>query len=132
MVIRVKRLQRIVCPSIDTGAANDFVSIIYTEISCVSGGREGPIIDYNMTLDSRSLKEMLYQVLSDETSQKGMQFQTRPSDVIICSPLKCGMTWMQQITHQLRTGGDMQFDVIDDVVPWIELAYDKQRDLQAE
>ena len=30
------------------------------------------------------------------------------------------------------TGGDMQFDEIDNVVPWIELAYDKQRDLQAE
>ena len=31
-----------VFPRIHTGAANDFVSIIYTEISCVSGGREGP------------------------------------------------------------------------------------------
>jgi hypothetical protein len=39
---------------------------------------------------------------------------------------------MQQIMHQLRSGGDMTFTDIDEVVPWIELAYDVGQDLDAE
>lgn len=41
---------------------------------------------------------------------------------------------MQQIVHQLRTGGDgdMEFDEISCVVPWIELAGDLGQDLDAE
>jgi hypothetical protein len=39
---------------------------------------------------------------------------------------------MQQILHQLRSGGDMSFDEINDVVPFIELAYDTELDLEAE
>lgn len=31
---------------------------------------------------------------------------------------------MQQILHQLRTGGDQDFDSIDQVVPWLELPRD--------
>ena len=34
--------------------------------------------------------------------------------------------------HQLRSGGDMTFEDIDDVVPWIELAYDVGQDLDDE
>lgn len=48
-------------------------------------------------------------------------FQARPTDVLITTAAKAGTTWMQQILHQLRTGGDDQFYSIDDVVPWLEL-----------
>ncbi len=51
-------------------------------------------------------------------------FQARPTDVLITTAAKAGTTWMQQILHQLRTGGDDQFQSIDDVVPWLELPRD--------
>jgi hypothetical protein len=47
-------------------------------------------------------------------------FHVRESDVLITTPPKAGTTWMQQILHQLRTGGDESFSSIDDVVPWLE------------
>jgi len=48
-------------------------------------------------------------------------FKARESDVLITTAPKAGTTWMQQILHQLRTGGDTNFDAIDDVVPWLEI-----------
>lgn len=47
-------------------------------------------------------------------------FVARPSDVLITTAPKAGTTWMQQILHQLRTGGDSDFFSIDEVVPWLE------------
>lgn len=47
-------------------------------------------------------------------------FQARPTDVLITTAPKAGTTWMQQILHQLRTGGDPDFEDIDHVVPWLE------------
>lgn len=49
------------------------------------------------------------------------RFAARPTDVLITTAPKAGTTWMQQILHQLRTGGDTDFQRIDDVVPWLEL-----------
>ena len=46
----------------------------------------------------------------------------RQDDVIIAPYGKCGTTMLQQMFHQLRTGGDMDFDDISRVVPWIETA----------
>lgn len=48
-------------------------------------------------------------------------FQARATDVLITTPPKAGTTWMQQILHQLRTGGDEAFFSIDEVVPWLEI-----------
>ncbi len=47
-------------------------------------------------------------------------FSARTTDVLITTPPKSGTTWMQQILHQLRSGGDTDFKAIDDVVPWLE------------
>ena len=47
-------------------------------------------------------------------------FMARPSDVLITTAPKAGTTWMQQILHQLRSGGDDRFRSIYDVVPWLE------------
>ncbi len=51
-------------------------------------------------------------------------FKPRPSDILITTAPKAGTTWMQQILHQLRSGGDSNFDSIDEVVPWLELPRD--------
>ncbi len=55
----------------------------------------------------------------------------RPDDVVITPFAKSGTTWLQQIFHQLRTGGDMDFDDISRVVPWLETAYLLNFDLNA-
>ena len=49
-------------------------------------------------------------------------YRPRPTDVVITPFGKCGTTWLQQTFHTLRTGGDMDFDDISRVVPWIEMA----------
>ncbi|TMM48436.1 sulfotransferase domain-containing protein [Qipengyuania marisflavi] len=49
----------------------------------------------------------------------------RPGDVVITPFGKCGTTMLQQMFHQLRmagSGGDMDFDDISRVVPWLEMA----------
>lgn len=58
-------------------------------------------------------------------------YRPRPTDVIITPYSKCGTTWLQQIFHTLRTGGDMDFDDISCVVPWIESAVAVGIDLEA-
>lgn len=47
-------------------------------------------------------------------------FKPRSTDVLITTAPKAGTTWMQQILHQLRSGGDESFQSINDVVPWLE------------
>ena len=50
-------------------------------------------------------------------------FKARSTDVLITTAPKAGTTWMQQILYQIKTGGDPDFDNIDDVVPWLELPH---------
>lgn len=56
----------------------------------------------------------------------------RPTDIVITPFGKCGTTWLQQIAHTLRTRGDMDFDDISRVAPWIETSTDLGLDLNAE
>lgn len=54
------------------------------------------------------------------------------ADDVIISPFgKSGTTWTQQIFHTLRTRGDMDFDDISRVVPWIEMSGVLGQDLDA-
>ncbi|MFT5210269.1 MAG: hypothetical protein ACI9CE_001994 [Flavobacterium sp.] len=56
----------------------------------------------------------------------------RPNDIVISPFGKCGTTWLQQIVHCLRTSGDMDFDDISRVIPWIETSPSLGLDLNAE
>lgn len=59
--------------------------------------------------------------MSGEFESKEFQsMRLRPTDVVITPFGKSGTTWIQQIVHCLRTRGDMDFDDISRVVPWIE------------
>jgi hypothetical protein len=58
-------------------------------------------------------------------------YRPRLSDVVISPYGKCGTTWLQQIFHTLRTRGDMAFEDISAVVPWIETAKIAGVDLEA-
>ena len=62
---------------------------------------------------------------------RGRSFAPRASDVFVVTYPKCGTTWMTQICHQLRTGGDEAFGEITEVVPWDVLALDCGQDLDA-
>jgi hypothetical protein len=58
-------------------------------------------------------------------------FHPLPTDIVISPFAKCGTTWLQQTFHCLRTRGDMDFDDISRVVPWIETASALGIDLDA-
>jgi hypothetical protein len=77
------------------------------------------------------LKQRLSKLETETGRLQGLSYQPRPTDVVITTTPKAGTTWMQQICHQLRSNGDMTFDEISSVVPWIELAYDQGQDLGA-
>lgn len=74
-------------------------------------------------------KNMIFPPISFE---RGKEFQPRPTDVIITPWSKSGTTWLQQIVHGLRSGGDMSFDDISRVTPWIEVADALGIDLDAD
>ena len=83
---------------------------------------------------ARSLDEleaMLGSLLSPEGIAAGLGFVPDAGDVIVSSFAKCGTTWLQQIVHGLRSHGDLDFDDISRVVPWIETAADLGIDLGA-
>ncbi len=88
-----------------------------------------------MTGQARSIPELLEKLVnlkSEEGLAQAKAFIPRPDDVVIATFAKAGTTWLQQIVHVLRTGGDMDFGEITEVVPWIETAFDMGIDLEAE
>ena len=76
--------------------------------------------------------ERILLLLTPQSFAAVKAFRPRASDVIIATYPKCGTTWVQQIAHGLRTGGDMAFDEITEVVPWLEAALDLGLDLESE
>ena len=68
----------------------------------------------------------------DKTKESIAAYKPRSTDVIITPFGKCGTTWTQQIFHTLRTRGDMDFDDISRVVPWIETSSRLGIDINAE
>ena len=69
---------------------------------------------------------------TEEGYARGLAFTPRSSDILIATYPKCGTTWMQQIVHGLRTGGDMSFGEITEAVPWLEAAADMGIDPERE
>ena len=63
---------------------------------------------------------------------KGLNFKPRTTDIFVAGNPKSGTTWLQQIVHQLSTGGDMDFSDVLEVVPMVEFAHDLHQDLEAE
>jgi hypothetical protein len=61
----------------------------------------------------------------------GLAYVAQRSDVFITPYPKCGTTWVQQTVYGLLTRGNMDFDEIMPVVPWIEVAHDMGIDIYA-
>ena len=84
---------------------------------------------------ARSIEELqakMARMITPQGKAYGDAFIARPDDIIVTTYAKAGTTWMQQIVHGLRTGGDMDFSEITEVVPWINLAGDLGLDLEGE
>ena len=47
------------------------------------------------------------------------RFGARDSDIWVATFSKSGTTWMQMILYQLTTSGDMNFDHLFDISPWV-------------
>ena len=80
----------------------------------------------------QSLKKWSQSVKVQEGRLKGLAFLPRDTDLFIVTSPKAGTTWLQQMAHQLRTGGDMEFAEINEVIPFLEVAHDLHQDLLAE
>ena len=76
------------------------------------------------------IRERMANFQSAEGARHCAAFRPRADDVIIATYPKSGTTWMQQIVHALRTGGEMDFEEITQVVPWLEMAHDMDIDLE--
>ena len=86
------------------------------------------------TPPSRPTSLAEYQELFQDTANEDQvppPFQAQPSDIIITPYAKSGTTWLQQIVHSLRSRGDMNFDDISRVVPWIEVSHELGIDINA-
>ena len=86
----------------------------------------------NRATNLRELGALFHREDRDWVLKKGLEVELRPSDVVITPYGKSGTTWTQQIVHTLRTRGDMDFDDISRVVPWIEVSAGLDIDLNAE
>ena len=81
----------------------------------------------------RELSQIMSSTFNAELTTRSIQnFSPRSTDIIITPFGKCGTTWTQQIFHTLRTRGDMDFDDISRVVPWIETSGSLSIDINAE
>ncbi len=77
------------------------------------------------------MRERTKEMGTEEGRRHGLEFPLQPTDVVITPYGKSGTTWLQQIVHGLRTRGDMDFDDISRVVPWLETSFDLGLDLHA-
>ena len=81
----------------------------------------------------QELSEIMSSSFDAEVTATSIEnFSPRNTDIIITPFGKCGTTWTQQIFHTLRTRGDMDFDDISRVVPWIETSGSLGLDINAE
>ncbi len=69
---------------------------------------------------ARSIEEFVanMEAVAAQPSPDYRPYEPQAGDVFITPWAKSGTTFMQQMFHQLRTGGDMDFDDISRVVPW--------------
>jgi len=74
--------------------------------------------------------EKLFPLLA-ESAARALAYVPSSTDVFISPFMKCGTTWLQQIVHTLRTGGDLEFDDISRVIPWFENAHAQGIDIYA-
>ncbi len=63
------------------------------------------------------LSELFWQI---NVKIKYLRFSPRPDDIFVVTYPRSGTTWMQMIVYQLTTDGNMDFESLEEVSPWIE------------
>ena len=71
-----------------------------------------------------AMRERMQHFRSDESERRADETLALATDVFIATYPKCGTTLLQQMLHTLRTRGDMSYNEITEVVPWLESAWD--------
>jgi hypothetical protein len=73
---------------------------------------------------ARTVEEFVANMMALGEAEPGsfVPYEPQKGDVFITSWAKSGTTLMQQMFHQLRTGGDMDFDDISRMTPWDDTA----------
>ena len=51
------------------------------------------------------LQQRLSRLITDDGASRAFCFKPRPDNMFVVTPPMCGTTWMQQILHQLPSGG---------------------------
>jgi aryl sulfotransferase len=74
-----------------------------------------------MTVTERGNRREYRTFMTD--TRRWDSFAARPDDVFVCTPAKCGTTWMQTIVATLLFGGDVPGPVMD-VAPWLDARYE--------
>jgi len=98
----------------------------------MSNGAETGLAPSGRATNLESFGALLAPLFTPEGRQRGLDLTLRPSDILVTPFGKSGTTWLQQIAHTLRTRGDIDFDDISRVCPWIETSTDLGLDLNAE
>ncbi len=78
-----------------------------------------------------AFRAIMAPLITPEGIAHGMGMTLLPTDTVISPFGKSGTTWLQQMCHTLRTRGDMDFDDISAVAPWIEVSTDLGIDLNS-
>ena len=93
--------------------------------------QNAPVNGARATSSAQAAKLLGKLFVADEIATSVASYRAEPTDIIISPYSKCGTTWLQQIFHTLRSGGDETFDDISRVVPWIEMAGALEIDINA-
>ncbi len=59
-----------------------------------------------------------------------LEFKTKPDDIFISTYMKSGTTWLQMILYQLTSSGNMDFEHIYDISPWIDKCFEDGEDIK--
>lgn len=98
---------------------SDFVLPQPQALQAVPGSNASGTVRWQEILPRRDFHCNFWE--SPEVCHVARGFKPRPGDILIVTFPKTGTTFMQQLTHQLRSGGDMGFRDINDVVPFVEV-----------
>ncbi|MGR3290070.1 MAG: sulfotransferase domain-containing protein [Paracoccaceae bacterium] len=58
-------------------------------------------------------------------------FEVRTDDIIVCTPPKCGTTWVQAITLMLIFGDPSKDKVVDTISPWLDCGFRDREEIAA-
>jgi len=78
---------------------------------------------------SRPIEREYRNVISDNRRWNG--FVERPGDIFVCTPAKCGTTWMQTIVASLTFPDGNPPGPVMEIAPWIDARFENEEEILA-